>query len=336
MASTPPFDPGGPSSTADARQEADGTPLAAPSHGDLGWSLPSIDSVPDAILHAVIYADLFDYPLTCEEIHRYLPRHRLSLTAVEEQIAHSPQLGQCLSSLPPYWFLEGRTHLVALRHEREAYSRELWPLAWHHARTMAAMPFVRLVALTGSLTMNNVTNAHDDVDFLIVAAQGRVWLARALVILVVHLAHRAGLELCPNYVLSEHSLQLGEPSFFTAHELAQIVPLYGRNTYQRLLDCNRWMAEFLPNASPRPDIAREVGLPALRRQHILEWLLTGRLGNALEQWERQRKIPRLRLIAQQQGSANALYSPDLCKGHVNDHATDVRQRYAAHLRAQGL
>lgn len=336
MASTRPFDPGEATSSVPTRQSADGTPVEVTSQVDPGWSLPAEGSVPEAILRAVIYADLFDYPLTSEEIHRYLPGHREPLSVVQEEMASNRQLLERLSSSPPYWFLEGRHHLVALRHEREAYARDLWPQAWHHARLMAAMPFVRLVALSGSLTMNNVTGSRDDLDFLIVAQRGRVWLARGLVILIVRLAHRAGIELCPNYVLAEHALQLGEPSLYTAHELAQIVPLYGGNTYQRLLDNNRWMADFLPNASPRRNAAREISPQALQRQRILERLLTRRLGDALERWERQRKIPRLRLIAQEQGSVNAVYTPDLCKGHVHDHATDVRRRYAAHLQAQGL
>jgi hypothetical protein len=320
----------------DARHSADGKSLEAPSQIDLGWSLPAVHGVPEAILHAVVYADLFDYPLTSEEIHRYLPGHRIPLSDVQEQMASNRQLGERLSSRPPYWFLAGRDYLVEVRHEREAFSRDLWPLAWRHAHSMAAMPFVRLVALTGSLTMNNVTSSGDDVDFLLVAKRGRVWLARALVIAVVHLAERTGLELCPNYVLAEHTLQLGEPSLFTAHELAQIVPLFGRTTYQRLMESNSWMADFLPNASPRPDSAREIGGFPLRRQRSLERLLSGRLGDGLERWESERKIPRLRRTAEQQGSANTVYTPDLCKGHVNDHARDVRQRYATHLKAQGL
>lgn len=336
MASTRSRSPEGTPSPAPARPGVDGTALKAPPRTDAGGPQPAVGSVPEAILRAVVYADLFDYPLTDEEVHRYLPGHRIALAAVQEEMASNRQLSERLSCSPPYWFLAGRNHLVELRKEREAYARDLWPLAWRHARSMAAMPFVRLVALTGSLTMNNVISARDDVDFLIVAQRGRVWLARGLVILIVRLAQRAGIELCPNYVLAEHTLELGEPSFFTAHELAQIVPLFGGSTYQKLLDHNHWMTDFLPNAAPRPEVAREISPPARRRQQGLEWLLAGRLGDALEQWERQRKIPRLRLIAEQRGSANAVYTPDLCKGHVNDHASDVRQRYAAHLEAQGL
>lgn len=310
--------------------------MLAPSLLGLDWPLPAIRGVPEAILSAVIYADLFDYPLSCEEIHRFLPGHRAPLSTVQDQIASHPLLRERLSSLPPYWFLADRDHLVSLRRQREAFASELWPLAWRYGHWMAAMPFVRLVAITGSLTMNNVASAGDDVDFMIVAQSGRVWLARGLAILVVRLAERAGIELCPNYVIAESTLQIGDPSFFTAHELAQIVPLFGVSTYHRLMDSNRWMAQFLPNASPQPDGARELGRMALRGQRLLEGALGGRLGDALERWERERKIPRLRRTARQRGSTDAMYTPDLCKGHVNDHSTDVRERYAARLAAQGL
>jgi hypothetical protein len=300
------------------------------------WPVGAIPDVTGAILYTLVYADLFDYPLRVDEIHRYLTGYAASLAAVEEHLHRHGRLAEQLGSEDPYWFLAGREHLVGLRRQRETYSRALWRQAERYGRLMAALPFVRMVAVTGSLAMNNASGPDDDIDFLIVAAEHRVWLARGLAILIVHLAGRRGLELCPNYVVAEHHLALGEPSLFTAHEMAQLVPICGQQVYHRLLARNAWMATFLPNASPRPAMGRGRGGPRRLGQNLLEAALGGRLGDGLERWERERKIPRLRQIANERGAEGAVYTPDLCKGHADDHAAGIYQRYLARLAAQGL
>jgi hypothetical protein len=66
-------------------------------------------------------------------------------------------------------------------------------------------------------------------------------------------------------------------------------------------------------------------------QRVLEAALGGRLGDAVERWERERKISRLRQVADEQGGSGATYTPDLCKGHADDHAASVYQQYATRL-----
>jgi hypothetical protein len=193
-----------------------------------------------------------------------------------------------------------------------------------------------MVAITGSLAMNNVSEPRDDIDLLLVTVPGRVWLARGLSILVVHLAEQFDIELCPNYVMSEHDLNLGEPSIYTAHELAQLTPVSGPATYHKLLESNDWMARFLPNAAPMAAASLGPGPAGRAAQRALEAVLGGGLGDRLEQRERERKIPRLRRIAQEKGSEGTVYAPDLCKGHANDHAAAVHRSYEARLAARGL
>jgi hypothetical protein len=290
----------------------------------------------EAVLHTLVYADLFDYPLTVPEIHRYLTGRRASRSEIEEYLGQNGPPGGRFGLVFPYWCLAGREQLAGLRREREAFSQALWREARRYGRLMAAVPFVRMAAVTGSLAMNNASSEQDDIDFLIVTARHRLWLARGLVILVVHLARRQGLELCPNFIMAEHHLQVGETSLFVAHELAQIVPLYGQETYQRLLSSNAWIAEYLPNATPRSAGAGQIGGVARRGQQLLEAALAGGAGDAVERWESGRKISRLCWEAQQRGAAGATFTPDMCKGHLDDHAFDVRRRYAEGLAAQGI
>jgi hypothetical protein len=300
------------------------------------WPAGAIHSVADAILYTLVYADLFDYPLRSEEIHRYLTVYPAPLAMVEELLHQDSRLGERLGSVPPFWFLAGREHLVGLRREREAFSQSLWQQARRYGYLIAAIPFVRMVSITGSLAMNNVSSPQDDIDLLIVVAENRVWLARGLAILIVHLARRFGVEICPNYVIAEHRLELGEPSLFTAHEMAQLVPIHGLETYHRLLESNAWLTRFLPNASPRQISVLETGMTVRLGQRVLEAALDGRLGDAVERWERERKISRLRQVADELGGNGAIYTPDLCKGHADDHAVSIYQQYVTRLAVLGM
>jgi hypothetical protein len=300
------------------------------------WPAGAIRGVADAILHTVVYADLFDYPLRSEEIHRYLTGCPAPLAVVEEHLHQNGRLGEYLDSAAPFWFLAGREHLVALRREREAFSLGLWSEVQRYGRLIAPIPFVRMVSITGSLAMSNASSPDDDIDLLIVTTRDRVWLARGLVVLIVHLARRLGVDLCPNYVIAEHRLELGERSLFTAHEIAQLIPVHGLEVYYRLLESNAWLSAFLPNAMPRQLAVRETGRAKRLGQRALETALAGRLGDAAERWERERKIPRLRQVADEQGGGGAVYTPDLCKGHADDHAASVDQRYLSRLAVHGI
>ena len=72
-----------------------------------------------------------------------------SLEAFERHLEEDGRLSGRLASISPWWFLAGREHLAELRRERTAYSQVLWPQARRYGHLIAALPFVRLVSITG-------------------------------------------------------------------------------------------------------------------------------------------------------------------------------------------
>src|SRR3990172_10562302 len=75
-----------------------------------------------AILLSVIYADVFDYPLTAEEIHRYCGM-KASFTTIYAEI----QRFGFLSQSGDFYTIPGRESLVAVRAHRAEISSRLWP-----------------------------------------------------------------------------------------------------------------------------------------------------------------------------------------------------------------
>jgi hypothetical protein len=297
-----------------------------------------MEAIEAAILRTVLYADVFHFPLTAAEIHHFLiwgePAEE---DAVENWLANSPLLRQKLAYEGEYVALRGREDLIPLRAARDTASRELWPLALRYGRWLSCLPFVRMVALTGALAMRNPTDAHDDLDYLLVTAPRRVWLARAFSIILVRLARLQGVEICPNYVLAESNLTQERQDIFIAHEVSQMVPLYGHSHYWRLRNCNPWVSEHLSNANGifHAEEERPFGRGWLLLKSLLETVLGGAIGNRLENWEYRRKLRRFARQMQTPYSSARL-DPNQVKGHFNDHGHFVLQQYAERLREHGL
>ena len=280
-----------------------------------------------AILKTVAYVDGFDYPLTADEIHRYL----IGVTTTREQVREILENGRLvphqLSRQGHYFMLPGRENIAATRQQREAIAQQMWPHALKYGRLMAHLPFVRMVSVTGSLAVNNAIEGAD-IDYLIVTANGRLWLSRAFVIFIVRWARRQGIPLCPNYFLSQRALHIAEQNLYTAHELVQMIPLAGLSVYQQLQQMNGWTGHYLPNASWSGNSQSYVPA-AFHPRRLAEWTLNTALGTYLEQWEMQRKI---RKFSHQQ-TAESAFSPDWCKGHFDGHAQYILENFDKRVKS---
>lgn len=290
----------------------------------------------EAILRTLLYADVFDFPLTPQEIGRYLIGQGVAPELVHRELEAGSGLGGRIVRVNGYVALRDRARLAGRREAREDASSALWRAARVWGRWNGCLPFVRMVAVTGALAMNN-SDPGDDIDLLIVTRPGRVWLARAFAILLVRLARLTGVALCPNYLLAETSLKQSRQDLFAAHELAQMVPVVGLEVHRRMIAANPWASSFLPNAfnPPKagPDLRPGAGLRCL--QASLEWLLGGRLGDWLERWERRRKTRKFSAEASKPGAA-AILDAEHVKGHFDDYGHRALKAYRERLEREGI
>jgi hypothetical protein len=173
-----------------------------------------------SLLAAIVYADLFDYPLTLDELTHYQVGTTALPSEIRSSLASHPLVTSLVAEGGGYYFLKDRPELVRLRNGRAQASGRLWWRALRYSGWISRMPFVRMVAVTGALAVHNI-GAVPDIDLLVVAQEGRVWICRRALILLVRVARLLGDDLCPNYVLAQSNLELDQRDFFTAHELAQ-------------------------------------------------------------------------------------------------------------------
>lgn len=291
-----------------------------------------------AVLRTLLYADVFDFPMTAEEIHHFLIYDEpVTFRQIEEILATSPFILQHVEMERGYFVRAQRRALIEQRIARQAASHRLWPQAVCYGIWLARLPFVRMVAVTGALAMHNAADEHDDLDYMLVTDEGRVWLARAFSILLVRAARLRGVVICPNYVLSKSALEQNKKDLFIAHEIAQMIPIYGLDLYWSFRANNGWAADHLPNASEIFHDAQEhtPGKIGLTIKYVFEAIFRGKLGDWLENWEYRRKLRRFASDMQTPHSAAQLDEKRV-KGHFKDYGHPVLRQYHERLCEYGL
>ena len=289
-------------------------------------------SLSNAILKAVAYSDIFDHPLSAPDIHRYLVAFRLSFEELESALNDE----RSIVRIGGLFILPGREEILPIRRQRENRSKKLMPQALQIGRILGALPFIRMVALTGSLAVMNVSKS-DDFDFMLVTVPGRVWTARAFALLLNRIAKLFGHTICPNLIVSESALEWPLQDLYSARELCQMVPITGMDVYRNLIRLNSWAADFLPNAflesnsllfeSPHensPSSRWAIGF-----QKLFEFLLCGKLGDRFENWERDRKI---RLFSKQEGfGEETIFNAEVCQGNFHHHRKWTHEAFQKRL-----
>lgn len=293
-----------------------------------------VNLIEEAVVRTVVYADVFNFPMTSREIaHFLIADSPYSLSQIESTLHNSDALRFLIESAEGYWFCRGRGEIVEIRRAHERASAQLWSQAVRCGGWLSYLPFVRMVALTGALAMRNAAHASDDIDYLLITASGRVWTARLFAVILVRLAKLRGITICPNYVLSEQALVQSRQTLYIAHEVAQMIPLHGRALYEKMRDANKWVCQQMPNsAQPFYD------LPEIGQNRLIAWfkraaerLLSGKLGDSLDAWEHRRKMYRFAPELEKPHAAARL-DRDHVKGHFEDHGHFIMSAYDERLR----
>ena len=284
-------------------------------------SLNGADEQERAIVSTLLYYDLFAYPLRADELVRFVHRDNATWHLTRSDIA---PVSDWWSSSDGYWFLRGREHLVNLRAERQRDSTKKLAYALRWARSLQGVPGVRFIGVTGSLSMHSAT-PEDDIDLLIITACGRLWLTRALVLMALwamrvkraddgHPQHPN--QACANIFLSEDDLTLPDHNLFIAHEICQILPLLGPQTYQRFLDANDWVRGFLPQWKVGASMWQD--RRDLRRLQRAAEAALWPAGDALEREAMRRQLRRIQSKHARGHNPDVRLSPTQLRFHPRD------------------
>jgi hypothetical protein len=210
-----------------------------------------------AVLKSVIYASLFDYPLTLEQLHHSLIGVRTDCQTILSWWRASALLQSSVEYRDGLFFPIGRRDLIDTRARREAVSRDMLDRDRRVLAMTARLPFIRMVALSGSLAHLNAEGSAD-LDLFVITAPNRVWSV-TLAMLVLSRLFGWRKHICLNYVISERTMKIVPEDLFTANQIIHLRPVFGQRVFDRFVKTNGFVRSHYPNFE-----LPGAGLPALR------------------------------------------------------------------------
>lgn len=273
-----------------------------------------------AFLQSVVYAALFDYPLTPAQLRESLIGQLADEAALMRWYHGSAYLDAAVEYADGYFFPRGRRDMLHTRTEREAISRAMLQEMAGPLKLITRMPFARLVALSGSLAHLNADDGAD-LDLFVIACPGRVWTVTVTTLLIARLLGWRQ-RLCLNYVISERALWIAPADLFSANQIVHLQPVTGGDAYRRFLEANHFVQRFYPNFQPRQVTE---GPPSSRfieqavnltvgplAERVCRWLYRAHLRRRAHTWKSRDQV---RL------------DPECLKLHTSSHRREVTERF---------
>lgn len=234
---------------------------------------PELTPEEDAIARSVLYAAVFDYPLTLSQLRRTLIHSVQTPSEIVARLRHSAALADLVDTRDGYIFPAGRADLIEIRRRRERRSRAFLGEHVPLLHLVAALPYVRLLGLSGSVAHLNMEQGAD-LDLFIVTRGSRVWSTAVAVILLAKALGRRK-TLCANFIVADTALTFDQPDLFSANQVINLRPMVGDDAFRELLDANPFVLDFYPNFH-----APDAGHLRLRQPRVVrlakaaaEWLL---------------------------------------------------------------
>jgi len=226
-------------------------------------------SLEHSIYDTVRFFDLYDMPVTATQIWQNLvvahshDEHHVLLREVQHTVVSSEFLHEKIEMQWGYIALRGRLGLIPTRLRRHAIAQDKWKIVQVCAKYLACVPFVRSLAGSGSLAVDN-TKYSSDLDMFVVVEEGRIWTARLFLLFVSGILGRRRVYgeayapdmLCLNHYITTTSLLISRDiqNVCMAMQYAAIVPIFNDSLLRKFHQRNiAWMSKYVQSSS-RPHV----------------------------------------------------------------------------------
>lgn len=216
----------------------------------------SYETILSAWHKTLMYSNIFDYPLTKDEVYSYLLSKRYIPQKDFDEWFHknTTLLHQRYSNESEYWTLQGRAVLVPSRKKRYQISKKKLSEARLITLPLFILPWIQFIGVTGTVAAYNARQ-EDDIDILIITRPHRTWVTRFLALTYLSLIRKRfdtrkqqlHNTYCINHLISTDKLESKQQDVYIANEIMRMRPLWERNnSFTRFLGDNSWLSDIVP------------------------------------------------------------------------------------------
>ncbi|MBI2436278.1 MAG: hypothetical protein HYV41_00825 [Candidatus Magasanikbacteria bacterium] len=303
-----------------------------------------------SIFKTLAFFDLFEYPLTREELYRFLWKAQKNLSPIDF-LAFVDQYDNIkyIEKKNGFYFLQGREDVLDSRHVQTLETEKKMRIAKRGISKLRYIPFIRSVFVCNTVAGGYPTK-ESDIDVCIIVRDGRLWIARFfanLMLKILRLRTSATQErdkICLSFFISEKRLNLfdlriADQDIYLAYWLTQLVPVYDpENLHESIMRANNWVKEVLPYAFQAYDLIDRWKVVdskiSLFFKKIGENLWGGGYGNLIEDQTKKIQMPKVTLHYgdfAKQNNSNVIIADDILKFHKNDRREEYRGRWLDHM-----
>ncbi len=291
-----------------------------------------------SVVRTLLYFDIFNYPLTLDEIHRYCSLQSASKCDIHKQLEAFEDMGY-ISRVDKFYLTrnDNMQALVKRRMEGNQEAERFLRIAKKFSRFISFFPFVRSICLSGSLS-KGYADSESDIDYFIITEPGRLWIARTMLVMFKKLflfnSHKY---FCVNYFIDTNSLEIPDRNLFAATELLSVIPMLNAELYERLMQSNTWIKDYYPNAELRAKSTDILPANSSLIRRFGEKIFSGRFGNwaddlcfrlTLSAWKRKFKD-----FNTEEFDLRLRTRKNVSKHHPNGFQTYVLNKYEEKVKA---
>lgn len=303
-----------------------------------------MDPIQKAILETLAYFDVFQMPLTSEEVHALLWKEKATLSEVQQGIAALLEMKK-IEEREGFYVLSGRSYIVDRRQMAIPLIDTKLKIATKAARRIRWIPFFDALFVCNTVASASATD-DSDIDVFIVLRKGRLWISRLLITLTLslfrmrrHKAHVAN-KICLSFYVTDAHLNLSdvtidEPDIYMMYWIAQLIPIYDpKQIREKMLKENKWVNPYLPQGlrsyRMHPEFRVEDGVISKRVRKIFETMWRSGYGDLIEKQAKQIQEKKMAMnfsSVKDEKDSRVVIDDTMLKFHENDRRAYYRDEW---------
>ena len=307
-----------------------------------------------SILKTLTYFDIFNTPLTKEELFRWSWEEKTSDYLSFLKNLNSLVEKKIIQNNDGYYFLPGQENNIYLRQKTVPIIEEKMQIAIKAIKKIRWIPFVEAVFVCNTVAGTGVKK-ESDIDVFIIIKKGRLWIARLLTTLTLGFfrlrRNKKNItnKICLSFYTTDDALDFskikveGIDIYFT-YWLDNLLPVYDPKNFQaKIKQANSWLKNYLPNAKTPYEIldrwkVKNAG-PSKYIKLFFEKSWGGKYGDLVEAQAKGIQKTKMKLnfnSAQDKGGTNVIISDSMLKFHENDRRSFYKEKWEQKYRKIAL